>query len=93
MAIIVNYNIFGINKFTLTHKNSINALSALIIAPIFETLVISLLIKLLSEKIKSDVKVSLIIGFISSVIHGLQNFTSFLVPDGHFIYIHYFSLK
>lgn len=78
MVAIININRFPNNEVFLQKRIDIDAFSALIVAPIIETLIMSLLIKLFSEKFDSEVKISFAIGAISSIIHGLQNFTSLL---------------
>lgn len=93
MVIVINFNIFSINEFSPAQKNNINTLSALIIAPIIETLIMSFAIKLLSEKINSEIKISFMIGLISSVIHGIQNFTSLLSAGWSFYMFSIFFIE
>lgn len=62
----------------INRKKEIDIFGSLIIAPIFETAILILLIKIISEKINSEIKLSICVGILSSLAHAIQNFGSLL---------------
>lgn len=60
----------------LPKKSNINFISALLVAPIVETIILSILINMLQKSNRLKTKLPTTIGIIAAVTHGMQNFVS-----------------
>lgn len=79
------------NHIHLPKKSNINMISALLIAPIMETMILLILIKTLQKFDSLKTSSPKIIGIIAAIIHGMQNFESTLSAGWSFyMYTVYF---